>query len=102
MLQLLLGSGSIALYGSTVYGNGVVHAMSNYSPATLFLLCCRSRSHIMIKLGLHQIDSLRLRLRNSVSVYMKKRSGGAIMIFMVMFRNQSRNEQYLWILSLIL
>jgi Pyruvate/2-oxoacid:ferredoxin oxidoreductase gamma subunit len=25
---------------------------------------------------------------------MKKCSGGAIMIFMVMFRNQSRSEQY--------
>jgi hypothetical protein len=60
MLRLRLGSGSTALYRSTVYGNGVVRAMSNYSPSTLFLLCCRSRSRIIIKLGLHQIDSLRL------------------------------------------
>jgi hypothetical protein len=100
------GSGSATLDISTLYVNVVASAMSNYSPSTLFLLFCRSRSRIMIKLRLHQIDSLwlqlRLRLRNSVSVYMKKRSRGAIMIFMVMFPNQSRNEHYLWILSLIL
>jgi hypothetical protein len=102
MLQLRLGSGSTALYRSTVYGNGVAPALNTFSHSMQFLLCCRSRSRIMMKFRLRQYWFLAAPAPQQGFYVHKKPQWGGNDVYGPVSKAESHPEQHCWIWSLIL